>query len=153
MSAANPRRRRGPILGSVLLLASLATWFVATTGDTPVVAPTGSVTVRPTAAPPAAAPPVIAEPLLTPPTPPSLPEAVAAAPDAFVGAWRAADGQRLHVTATGSDRYGVTVGGEQYDGVLRDGRVHFPRGIDGEWLQATAAGDCLLLGSGTRFCR
>lgn len=58
----------------------------------------------------------------------------------------------MQVVATTSDGYGVSIGDESYDGVLKDGRIHFPRGIDGDWLQATEAGDCLLLGSGVRFC-
>ncbi len=153
MSIIAPRRSRALILGSALILCATAIGFVVTTGDAPVVEPRGSVTVRPVSSPVSpAAQAVGAAPLLKPPTPPSLPGAVAAAPDAFIGDWAAVDGQRLGVVATAGGGYGVSIGDERYDGVLKDGRVHFPRGIDGEWLQATAAGDCLLLGSGVRFC-
>ncbi len=113
------------------------------------------VTVRPPAAAPAAPPPpsptITQEPLLAPPVAPVVADTVAAPGDTFVGEWRADDGQRLSVVAQAGG-YGVTLGDERYDAVVKDGRLHFPRGIDGDWLQAVASAPCLVLGSGTRFC-
>lgn len=71
----------------------------------------------------------------------------------FLIGWRTSRGERLQVIATGHGRYGVTLGEERYDGVLKEGRIHFARGIDGDWLQAVDQEPCLVLGSGTRFCR
>lgn len=116
---------------------------------------------------PVASAPVIAEappatptptPLLEPPKAPVLPDAVAAPADAYVGQWADAAGNRLNVTRTQPDRYALVLTGggvvETYDGVLSDGRVHFVRGIDGDWLQARAGtADCLYLGTGETFCK
>ncbi len=112
----------------------------------PVVAPVSAASATPT------------PPLLKPPAPPPVADAVAATADVFVGQWVDAAGQRLTVTQTLPDRYTLTLttgdATESYDGVLRDGRVHFVRGIDGDWLQARAANRrCLYLGTGDLFCR
>jgi hypothetical protein len=119
---------------------------------TPAPAPSASVEAPPAVAP-SEAPPEIG-----PPKAPALPDAVAAPPDAYVGQWADAAGNRLTVARTAPDRYALVLTSgaavETYDGVLSDGRVHFVRGIDGDWLQARK-GDarCLYLGTGDSFCR
>lgn len=122
----------------------------------------GSITPVPTQSAPVGAPSAVAQtqapPEIGPPKAPALPDAVAAAPDAYVGQWADAAGNRLTVTRTTPERYALVLTNgpavETYDGVLSDGRVHFVRGIDGDWLQARK-GDarCLYLGTGESFCR
>lgn len=155
MSAKASNRYAWPILGSAMLVIALMAWFATRFSDDPIDGGAGSVTVRPQPHVTTPAPVVTrAEPLLTPPVPPPLAGAIAADPDAFIGKWRTTDGQQLVVTAQGNGRYRVVLGDEEYDGVVKNGRVHFPRGIDGEWLQVTDKNDhCLHLGSGTAFCR
>ncbi len=136
----------------MLTLAGLG-WLPTTLDDGQTPPEAGLITVR-TMAAPAAVPTVKAQSAALPtlPAPPELPDAVAAPPDAFMGDWRASDGQRLSVNTGGHGHYRVAVGGEVYDGVLKDGRVHFALGIDGEWLQAVGKAPCLYLGSGKRYC-
>lgn len=138
-----------------MLVIALVIWLATRSGDDPVTGEIDLVAVRPQTHATTSAPVVAkADPLLTPPVPPPLAGAVPASPDAFIGKWRTTDGQQLIVTVEGSGRYGITLGDEEYDGVLKNGRIHFPRGIDGEWLQVTEGhGHCLHLGSGTAFCR
>jgi hypothetical protein len=129
----------------------------------------GSDTPGASPAPPAAGPALAglpapvpaATPLLEPPKAPPLPAAKAAPPDAYVGQWGDAAGNWLTVSRTAPDRYALVLafadggGSESYDGIVSDGRVHFTRGIDGDWLQVRD-GDrpCLYLGvSGEVYCR
>lgn len=120
---------------------------------TPVPATPAQVT-----APAPVAAPTEAAPLLEPPKAPALPDAAPAPADAYVGQWADGAGNRLTVTRIQADRYALVLTGggvvETYDGVLSDGRVHFVRGIDGDWLQARGEDRrCLYVGSGETFCR
>ncbi|WP_336869301.1 hypothetical protein [Sphingomonas sanguinis] len=147
------RRYAGLLFIAALILAAIL-WFVTRNGDRPATDAIETVTVRSVpSAPRPAGPAPAAKPLLEPPTAPSLPGAVPATSDSFVGEWRTARGERLHVTTAGNDRYSVTLNDERYDGILKDGHLHFTRGIDGDWLQMMENEPCLMLGSGTRFCR
>lgn len=158
-SGAGPSRAwwgAGAALAGIVALAVLgpgATWdgmWGGSEGLTPAPAPVAAPVPQPM--------PTEAAAEIGPPKAPPIPDAVAAPPDAYVGQWADNAGNRLTVTRTARDRYALTLTGggvvEIYDGVLSDGRVHFVRGIDGDWLQARR-GDarCLYLGSGESFCR
>ncbi|WP_347302885.1 hypothetical protein V5740_12940 [Croceibacterium sp. TMG7-5b_MA50] len=148
----------GAALAGILAIALLRPggWW-AGDGGTATSAPS-AVVPAPTGSP---LPSPSATPLLEPPTAPTLPAAASAPPDAYVGQWGDAGGNRLTVRRTAPDRYALVLayagdgGSETYDGIVSDGRVHFTRGIDGDWLQVRA-GDrpCLYLGiSGEVYCK
>ncbi|WP_322965427.1 hypothetical protein [Sphingomonas fuzhouensis] len=138
-----------------MVLVAVATWWSLGRGEHPK-AEDGAVVTVPSSRS-TAAPVVVAtaskEKRLEPPAPPVLPDAMPAAPDAFIGRWRADDGQLLVVNMHDHARYDIALGEERYDGVLKDGHIHFARGIDGDWLQTASHSPCLYLGTGMRFCR
>ena len=136
-----------------LAVAGWLVWSRETGPDTGgIVVVKASPTSQPSAVPLPPAPTSASE---RPPAPPAR----NTPPEAFVGTWTAPDGKRLAIARTAPDRYDVRiiVNGitETYDGLLQNGSMQIPRGIDGTWLQIAdnAARPCVQLGRDAVFCR